>query len=205
MNINKRYRKNLSKNIYKKQFIKLFISILIILLVLLINNINTAYTKKGITIIKKTLNYELDMNDKRIKDIKKAVTALSIKVSDEKYSTPIQGTLYKKYSEDDNGIDIIAYEEFVKSIGNGEVIEVNKKSNGIEIKVLHGDIKAIYSKLEKVNVKKGEKIIKGHILGSMGDVSKKNKQLHFEMWKDNKSLNPLEYLESNNKTPLSYK
>lgn len=204
MNISKRYNKKVSKEILKKQLNKLLLSMAILAIVFIINNINTTYTNKATSTIKTTLNYKVNLNDKRIKDFQKAVTTFNIINITDNYDTPIQGTLHRKHSSNQEGIDIIAYEEFVKSVSSGEVIEVNKKNTGIEVKILHGDIKSVYSRMEKVSVKEGEKVSKGYIIGSMGDISRKNIYLQFEMWKDNKPIDPLEYIKINDKTPLSY-
>ena len=202
--MNRRYRRKLSKKTYKNLLIKVSISIFILLLVAGSNYIDSKITNEFTDIVTKTMNYDLKLNDKRILNLKKAITSFNVIHESQEYTTPIEGTLYKKYSENKTGIDVLVYEEFVKSIGVGEVISVNEKDKGIEIKILHGDIEAVYFNMEKSNVKKGEKVLKGHIIGSMGDVSKKNKYFHFEIWKDKERVDPLEYIKSNDKTPLSY-
>lgn len=194
-----------AKKQHRKLLLKISLSIIILLSLITIKKVDTTYTNETIRIVKKTLNYEFKINDKKIKEFKKVVATFSTVNTTNNYSIPIQGTLYKKYSEDNEGIDIIAYEEYVKSIAEGKVVNVTKKSTGIDVKIVHDEITSVYSKMEKVNVKKGEKVLKGHIVGSMGDVSSKNKKLHFQIWKNDKATNPLEYIEVNDKKPLSYK
>jgi hypothetical protein len=49
--------------------------------------------------------------------------------------------------------------------------------------------------MENVQVKKGQKVKKGDIIGYMGDSGNAyGKHLHFEVWKDNKRINPTFYL-----------
>lgn len=192
------------KGAYKKIALKIIWSFIILLIVISSKNIDSKYTNEFNKIVIDIVNYDLDLKDKRILNIKKAITSFNITDETMEYKTPIEGTLYKSFGETKTGIDVLVYEEFVRAIGTGEVINTEKKEDGIEIIVSHGDIKAVYSNLEKLNVRKGEKVIKGHILGSMGDISRKNKYFHFEIWKDKKRVDPLKYIKSNDKTPLSY-
>lgn len=192
------------RSAYKKILLKIIGSIIIFLIVITSKNIDSKYTNEFNKIVIEIVNYDLDLKDKRILNIKKAITSFNITDETREYKTPIEGTLYKSFGETKTGIDVLVYEEFVRAIGTGEVINTEKKEDGIEIVISHGEIKAVYSNLEKLNVRKGEKVIKGHILGSMGDISRKNKYFHFEIWKDKKRVDPLKYIKSNDKTPLSY-
>lgn len=188
----------------KKIYKKMIWSSIILSIIILSNNIDSFYTNEFIEIVEKTINYNLKLNDKRLIDLKDAITTFNITTESKEYITPIEGTIYKKYSKDHKGIDVLVYEEFVKAINFGEVIRVDEKQDGIEVLISHGEINAVYSNMNKSNVKKGEKIVKGHIVGSMGDISKKDKYFYFEIWKDKLRIDPLEYIKTNNKTPLSY-
>ena len=190
--------------IMRKTYKKISISIALLITVILSNNIDSAYTNRFMDIVRQTINYDLKLNDKRLIGLKDAITSFNVTTESKEYITPIEGTLYKKYSEKHQGIDVLVYEEFVKSINTGEVIKVEEKAEGTEVLISHGEITAVYSNMEKSNVVKGEKIVRGHIVGSMGDVSKKNKYFYFEMWKDKSRIDPLEYIKTNDKTPLSY-
>lgn len=200
----KRYKKALPNTTYKKQLLKTIWSSIILLVIFTAKYIDTEATDEFIHITKKIVNYDLNLNDKRIIKIKRAITSFSISSPVEEYSTPMQGTLYKRYDESKTGIDIVAYNEFVRSIGTGEVVDIKKKSSGIDITARHGELEVVYGNMEKINVKNGETLLKGHILGSVGDISKKNKYFHFEIWKDGVRVDPMDYIKANNKTPLSY-
>ncbi len=191
-------------NTYNKYLIQTIWSVIMLLIVILSNNIDSEYTNRFSEVVVKTINYDLKIDDKRIVSLREAITAFNITSEVEEYITPIQGTLYKRFNENKTGIDVLAYEEFVKSIGYGEVLDVSEKESGIEAVILHGELNAVYSNMKKANVKKGEKIVQGHIIGSMGDVSKKKKYFHFELWKDKSRVDPLEYIKINDKIPLSY-
>ena len=183
---------------------KTILSVVILLLVMISNNIDTEWTNKFSLVVRETLDYDLKLNDKRILNAVKVITAFNIVTDTDEYISPIQGTLYKKFNDTKTGIDVLVYEEFVKPIGSGEIINVAKKKDGLQAVVSHGHIKSVYSKMEKSNVKKGEKVSKGHIIGSMGELSKENKYLHFEIWENDLRVDPLTYIKINDKIPLSY-
>lgn len=202
--MNKKYKKNLPKTTYKKQSLKMIWSIIILATVLVSKNIDSQASNEFINITKKIINYDLKLNDKRLIDMKSAITSFSISSPIKEYSIPVQGTLYKKYDETKTGIDIVAYKESVKAISDGEVISKEEKNNTTDLLIRHGELEALYGNIEKVNVEIGEKVLKDDILGSMGDISKKNKYFHFEIWKDKSRIDPLEYIKINNRTPISY-
>ena len=202
--MNNRYKKKLSGKTYKKQLMKIIWSIVFLIAIITAKNIEAEKADDLIVLTNKIVNYDLNLNDKRIINMKRAITSFSIKIPVKEYSIPMQGTLYKKFKASKTGIDIVAYDQSVRSIGNGEVISIDEKDSGTDITVRHGDLEAVYGNMEKINVKNGDKIFKDHILGSMGDISKKNKYFHFEIWKDGARVDPLEYIKANNQTPLSY-
>lgn len=187
-----------------KIYKKIIWSSIILLVIILSNNIDNFYTNEFIEVVQKTINYNLRLNDKRLIGLRDAIATLNITSDSKEYITPIEGTIYKRYNKDHKGINILVYEEFVKAISSGEVIRVDEKQDGIEVLISHGEINAVYSNMNKSNVKKGERIVKGHIVGSMGDISKRDKYFYFEVWKDKLRIDPLVYIETNNKTPLSY-
>lgn len=190
--------------IYKKQLFKTIWSIMILIAILIAKNIDAEKADEIIVITNKIVNYDMKLNDERIIRMRKAITAFNISIPTEEYLTPMQGTLYKKFDESKTGVDIVAYNEFVRSIGSGEVISIEEKDNNTDVVVKHDELEVVYGNMEKINVKSGERLIKGHIIGSMGDISKKNKYFHFEIWKDGIRVNPLDYIKANSQTPLSY-
>lgn len=66
---------------------------------------------------------------------------------------------------------------------------------GSVIIIDHGDnIRTVYSGMEIYNVRKGDKLNKGSIIGESGE-SVEGESLHFELWWGNSKLNPLTYLK----------
>jgi len=151
---------------------------------------------KGVETTKK-----LSAKDKKIgKLFRKAKRKLPMPVKGVitgKYGTQKHPTL-KKITIKNNGIDIKTYANSkVKSIFQGEVINVFAipgSQNAIMIR--HGNYYSVYSNLKQVNVSNGQKIKQGQVIGVVG-ISPKTKQseLHLEIWKDSKHLNPSSWLK----------
>lgn len=103
------------------------------------------------------------------------------------------------------GIDLAADRGTpVKAVADGVVVDVrNDKYYGISIVVDHGDdIQTVYRNLasdEIVSV--NEKVKQGQVIGSIGntalDESSEQPHLHFEVLKNNVSVDPLTYLPQN--------
>ena len=116
----------------------------------------------------------------------------------------------KKYEDtymQNTGVDYTCEEVFdVLAILDGEVISVtNDETVGNVVKIQHdNDYVSVYQSLSEVNVKKGDKVSQGYLIGKSGtnkmDESLKN-HLHFELYIKNKMVNPTDYLDKklNNK------
>ncbi len=106
------------------------------------------------------------------------------------------------------GTDYNVYENMdVYAAADGEVVKTgfdNEKGNFIEIKHDNG-FQTNYLHLGNIQVAKYEKVKRGEIIGIVGSTGKSvAPHLHFEVLKDGKQVNPLNYLEKkasqNNKT-----
>lgn len=108
-----------------------------------------------------------------------------------------------------NGIDIIAkYNTDILSSCKGEVIEV-KKSNlgyGNRIVIKHPlGYETLYAHLNKIIVNKGDKVESGQKIGTMGSTGlSTGTHLHYEIIRDNISINPKFYLDKNNRNNKNY-
>lgn len=92
-----------------------------------------------------------------------------------------------------NGIDIKAENgAAVKSLFNGTVASVTKiPGYDYMVMVRHGLYFTVYSKIVRVNVKKGDSVTTGHVLGYLGN---DDPELHLEIWQDKTKLNPETWL-----------
>ena len=62
------------------------------------------------------------------------------------------------------------------------------------ILVKHDDFFTVYSKLETVSVKKGDKLKAGQNIGTLGTDTDGKTELHFEVWQGNQRMDPQKWL-----------
>ncbi len=97
-----------------------------------------------------------------------------------------------------NGIDIEAPVGCsVNATANGTVTDVSQGSFGKTVTVDHQNgFISIYAQLGEVNVNTGDTIEQGSVIGTVGESVGENTDkphLHYELYKDNKPVNPEEY------------
>lgn len=116
-------------------------------------------------------------------------------------NVPVSGTLTRPYEplEGHFGLDIAAKEmEIFKNVAEGTVISSSWTIEyGYVISVQHNDgVVTTYKHCSKLFKIKGEKVLKGDVLGLIGNtgVSSSGPHLHFEVWKNGITQNPISYL-----------
>lgn len=91
-----------------------------------------------------------------------------------------------------NGVDFtLPSGDKVECVYDGEVVGVTTIpgfKNMVIIK--HGSYYSVYSKLDNVNVSKGQKIKRGQSIGQVTTDEDGKAELHFELWKDKAKLDP---------------
>ncbi len=107
-----------------------------------------------------------------------------------KYPHPVYGS---KVMINNTGVDIRTKEKSpVRAIFDGEVRAVSFSpiyQNVVLIK--HGDYFTVYSKLNTVDVKTGDKVVSGQAIGTVyTDAEKSTTEVHFEVWQGTNKLNP---------------
>lgn len=114
---------------------------------------------------------------------------------------PVEGTTTRGYEPQQGhfGIDIATTaDEPILNIADGTIITSNwTMSYGYVISVQHrAGLVTTYKHCSKLFKREGEEVQKGDILGLTGDVgtSSSGPHLHFEIWKNGVSQNPLLYL-----------
>ncbi|TVR30231.1 MAG: hypothetical protein EA390_08640 [Balneolaceae bacterium] len=114
---------------------------------------------------------------------------------------PISGTLTQEYSSEKGhyGIDIAARPgtEF-RALADGTVVNSGWRINyGYVIYLQHSDgIMSVYKHGAKITKQKGDFVLKGDILGKIGDrgVLSSGSHLHLEIWRNGVPQNPKMYL-----------
>tara|TARA_R110002126_G_scaffold19675_4_gene73854 strand:- start:6544 stop:7230 length:687 start_codon:yes stop_codon:yes gene_type:complete len=114
---------------------------------------------------------------------------------------PVSGTRTRGYEPQEGhyGIDIATKEnEPFISVADGTVISNSWTIDfGYVISVQHNDgLVSTYKHCSKLYKTKGEKVLKGDVLGLVGNkgVLSSGPHLHFEIWKNGVSKNPISYL-----------
>lgn len=139
-----------------------------------------------------------------------AAIALSAEfsVNKGKLPWPVNGSVVAKFGKQyhpvfknlelpaNNGLDITAPKgSQIKAVFNGTVKQVFVMPGYNQcVLVQHGkNYFTFYCKLGSVNVKAGDKVTTGQVLGTM-ETQSGNNQIHFELWKDSKPQNPENWL-----------
>ena len=89
----------------------------------------------------------------------------------------------------------------VYATGNGVVKRADNSSPGYgnHIRIDHGfGYVSLYAHLSKYNVKRGQKVKRGDIIGYVGNTGRSiGPHLHYEIFKDNQKINPLNFYYGN--------
>lgn len=142
---------------------------------------------------------------KKKKDTKKVALPAAPKRSGN-FAWPVQGSIISGFGVSGNGrrndgINISAKKGTnIKAAENGVVAycgnELKGFGNLILIKHSDGWVTA-YAHADKILVKKGVTVKKGQVIGEVGNTGNvKNPQLHFEVRKGTKAVNPINYLKN---------
>lgn len=89
----------------------------------------------------------------------------------------------------------------VYATGNGIVKRADNRSSGYgrHIRIDHGfGYVSLYAHLNKYNVRRGQSVKRGDIIGYVGNTGRSvGPHLHYEIFKDNKKINPLNFYYGN--------
>ena len=84
----------------------------------------------------------------------------------------------------------------VRATGDGEVVDTETLgAQGLKVVIDHGfGYKSVYAHLHKFNVKRGQKVTRGQIIGEVGNSGMSTApHLHYEVHKNSKPVNPINY------------
>ena len=89
----------------------------------------------------------------------------------------------------------------IYATGNGTVKRADNRSSGFgkHIRIDHGfGYVSLYAHLSKYNVRRGQKVKRGDSIGFVGNTGRsRGPHLHYEILKDNKKINPLNFYYGN--------
>ncbi len=81
--------------------------------------------------------------------------------------------------------------------GDGKIIRADNNSSGYgkHIRIDHGyGYISLYAHMSKYNVKKGQKVKRGDLIGFVGNTGRsEGPHLHYEVWKDKDRINPINF------------
>lgn len=131
-----------------------------------------------------------------------------------------EAVITQNYSKPHQAVDIVGENytlDYITAHSDGtiELIQTGQKNDrnstgnksyGNFLKIKHSDdYHTLYAHMEYLTVKKGQKVKKGDIIGYMGNTGNATgNHLHFEVWKNNKRINPIPYLNKDLSSDISY-
>ncbi len=209
---NKPSKENI-KNHLKILFIKSLIVLVIILIALLFSSINTPTARSITEEVKSKLSYEYKVleDSKKVYNWAKEKMKLTIESipaikHTPTYMAPVQGKVYRSFNQDiqvdgaikkNGGLDIIVENSSNPiSIINGVVEKVEEKDRqGHFVTVSNEDMTVVYGYLKTPFVKEGESIMQGAEIGTIGTNKDDKKYLRFEIYIDQKAVDPLNFID----------
>ena len=103
-----------------------------------------------------------------------------------------QHPVLKKVKTKNNGIDIATSKNSeARSVFNGEVVSIASiTASNKAVIIKHGEYFTVYSNLDNVYVKKGDKVTTKEFIGKVHTNLDGNTELHFQIWKGKTLQNP---------------
>jgi len=89
----------------------------------------------------------------------------------------------------------------IYATGNGKVIRADNRASGFgkHVRIDHGfGYITIYAHMTEYNVRRGQTVKRGDIIGFVGSTGRSQApHLHYEVWKDRKRINPINFYYGN--------
>jgi len=197
------------ENLNKKLALQVVFSIVLVAAVIVTKQFDNEFSANVISVTQEKITQSIEPN--KVKEnfqsfIGKAIEKIPFisKKSSEEFSAPVNGTIKSDYglakndtgSYYNHGVDILSNTQTVKSISKGTVSTVGSNEKLSNYVVVEDEGKTIiYGKIKETLVKKGDKILKGDIIGAL---SEEDSMLHLEVWEEGESINPAKLFEMSN-------
>lgn len=161
-------------------------------------------------LIAKELNNKKTKEESKTTAVADTKTSASFESSKAKLMWPVEtGFISSKFGEqphpvlkgimvNNQGVDIQTNTNAaVKSVFSGKVATVAFVPGMNSVVILqHGDYYTVYSRLKKVNVKKGQEISTGEVIGEVYTDNQGVTEVQFQVWKSSTKLDPEKWLSS---------
>lgn len=204
----KRIRLHRKENLNKKLALQVVFSIILVGAVILTKQLDTDVSKQFLDATNEIMTESI-----KPKEIGNSVKGFFTGIADKmpfmskdnksEYVAPVSGKVYQNYGviNDDessfynHGIDIVSNTQSIKSVSQGQVIQIGnneKLSNYIVIE--DGDRMIIYGQIDQSFVKEGDTVSKGDVIGALNEESM---LLHIEVWENGESVNPAKLFKIN--------
>lgn len=175
--------------------------------------INTNPSNRLLETVKTNINYEFHIRDDSIRVYNKArevfnstLEIIPVFNTTEKLDPPVSGTVFRSFDSQINTIDGVKNNGGIEiriedgkspiSLVDGRVISVEKRDNqGYFITIEKDNIKIIYGYLETTQLKEGDLVYKGDIIGEVGINKDGSKYLRLELYIDNELVDPEKYID----------
>ncbi|MBP2072661.1 MAG: lipoprotein NlpD [Thermoanaerobacterium sp.] len=167
-------------------------------------NSNYENTKKGLKLVMSKIpslkNDVVKVFSNKTEDVKDTVT----QNVNSKMIRPISGDIVSVFGTKvdpnsgkeikNDGIDIsVTNDEPVEAVLDGEVMIADNSNPdwGKVVVIKHnGDVRSVYAYLSEIDVKVGDKVLQGQVIGRTGSDKNKSTTLHFEIWENGKPVDP---------------
>ncbi|MCP2239733.1 MAG: hypothetical protein PWQ59_1963 [Thermoanaerobacterium sp.] len=167
-------------------------------------NSNYENTKKGLKLVMSKIpslkNDVVKVFSNKTEDVKDTVT----QNVNRKMIRPISGDIVSAFGTKvdpnsrkeikNDGIDIsVTNDEPVEAVLDGEVMIADNSNPdwGKVVVIRHdGDVRSVYAYLSEIDVKVGDKVLQGQVIGRIGSDKNKSTSMHFEIWENGKPVDP---------------
>ena len=195
--------------------IKIAVSVLLALIVLLLNYIQLPLTQTIVGHVRTALTQEFDLDETlgKLKFVREILPDEIKAVFGEKsqniiFIPPVGGEVVHTFGEQitlpvtgkvygNQGIDIETSQNApLYACADGVVAAVEQHEvYGSSLWLDHGDgIFTFYGRCGEIEVKKGDRVRRGQKIGAVSTPNDEQPILHFQIWKDGKAENPLEWI-----------
>lgn len=128
--------------------------------------------------------------------------SITLNIEDIDWSWPTQGKLVGSFNEANNkGIDIAGNAgQTINAAAAGKVIYSGSDLRGYGKLVIikhNQNYLSVYAHNSSIAIKEGQKVNRGQKIAEMGDTDSNTVKLHFEIRRQGKSVDPMQYLSAN--------